>query len=222
MLNKIFGHKKPSPPPFNHHAPPWTTDPPPKKGFQAFRGPAEKGLRALKIVHAGGSAEYYYMAIPATRIIEKYPSFILTRPEVFRRPWDSIVRPEEILVPGQKFYIVPRRTVKKLRRRIKKTSSELGETNVSQQKNKFSTSSIMAKSGSNKKARNHRVRFFGIDVTAKQESDSVPSNRKVGSVPSDKKKPKKLGTDGKKRMARYSSAWEPSLTSINETSGPDD
>lgn len=220
MLNKIFGHKKPIP--FNHHASPWTAVPPSEKGLKAFTGPAEKGLRALKIVHAGGSAEYYYMAIPAARIIEKYPSFILTRPEVFRRPWDSIVRPEEILVPGQKFYIVPPRTVKKLRRRIKKTISELGETNVSQQKDNLSTSSIMAKSGSKKKSRNHRVRFFGIDVTGKQESDSIPFIKKMGSVPSDKKKPEIFETDGKKRRARYSSAWEPSLTSINETSRPDD
>ncbi|KAL2454938.1 Uncharacterized protein Adt_47558 [Abeliophyllum distichum] len=179
--------------------------PPParEKEFRAFTGPSEKGLRALKIVHAD--------------------------PEVFRRPWESIVRPEEILIPGQKFYIVPRRTVKKLRRRIKKTSGALSEINVSQQKDSLSTSSIMAKSGSKKNARNRRVRFFGIDTssTAKQESDTVPSNKKKdSSVPSNKKKPEKSETDskkkvnpetdGKKRRARYSSTWEPSLTSINE------
>ncbi|KAL2474412.1 Uncharacterized protein Adt_35148 [Abeliophyllum distichum] len=229
MLNKIFGHKKPMTPPFDHHASLCTAAPAREKEFRAFTGPSEKGLRALKIVHAGGSAEYYYMAIPAAKIIDKYPSFILARPEVFRRPWESIVRPEEILIPGQKYYIVPRRTVKKLRRRIKKTSGALSEINVSQQKDSLSTSSIMAKSGSKKNARNRRVRFFGIDTssTAKQESDTVPSNKKKdSSVPSNKKKPEKSETDskkkvnpetdGKKRRARYSGTWEPSLTSINE------
>jgi len=64
----------------------------------------------LKIVHAGGNVECYYMAITAARIMEKYPKVLLARPEVFRRPWDSVVRPDEILTPGQKFFIVPRRT----------------------------------------------------------------------------------------------------------------
>ena len=50
------------------------------------------------------------MAITAARIMEKYPKFLLARPEVFRWPWDSVVRPDEILTPGQKFFIVPRRT----------------------------------------------------------------------------------------------------------------
>ena len=50
------------------------------------------------------------MAITAARIMEKYPKVLLARPEVFRRPWDSVVRPDEILTPGQKFFVVPRRT----------------------------------------------------------------------------------------------------------------
>ncbi|MCD9643991.1 hypothetical protein HAX54_031905 [Datura stramonium] len=41
---------------------------------------AETAAVALKIIHAGGVAEYYYMATPAARILEKYPSFILARP----------------------------------------------------------------------------------------------------------------------------------------------
>ncbi|OMO89658.1 hypothetical protein COLO4_19649 [Corchorus olitorius] len=75
---------------------------------------------ALKIVHAGGVVECYYMAMPAASIMKKYPSLILARPEVFRRPWDSLVRSREILTPGEKIYLVPPRTVKKLRKRIAK------------------------------------------------------------------------------------------------------
>lgn len=40
----------------------------------------------LKIVHAGGTVECYYMATPAAGIMEKYPSLLLARPHVFRQP----------------------------------------------------------------------------------------------------------------------------------------
>ncbi|KAK1291807.1 hypothetical protein QJS10_CPB17g00460 [Acorus calamus] len=68
----------------------------------------------VRIVHAGGLIEYYYMAVPAAGVLEKYPSSCLARPTVFRNPWESIVRPNEILTPGHKYYVVPRRTIRKL------------------------------------------------------------------------------------------------------------
>ncbi|KAL3715419.1 hypothetical protein ACJRO7_007194 [Eucalyptus globulus] len=71
---------------------------------------------ALKIVHAGGLVECYFMPVPAARIVERYPAFYVTRPEVFRRPWEAVVGPHETLALGEKYYLVPRRTVKKLRR----------------------------------------------------------------------------------------------------------
>ncbi|XWS36678.1 hypothetical protein CRYUN_Cryun20dG0105900 [Craigia yunnanensis] len=61
-------------------------------------GKSYQETSALKIVHAGGIVECYYMAIPAVNIM-KYPSFVLARSEVFRRPWDSLVRSDEILPP---------------------------------------------------------------------------------------------------------------------------
>ncbi|KAL8223740.1 hypothetical protein R6Q57_019215 [Mikania cordata] len=79
----------------------------------------------LQIIHAGGTVERYYMAFPAACIMDKYPNFVLARPEIFRRPWDSIVRPEEILVPGQKYFVVPIPTVKKLHRRLRKPIVEM-------------------------------------------------------------------------------------------------
>lgn len=92
---------------------------PPKPATGAASTPSESPS-ALKIVHAGGFVECCYMAIPAVIILEKYPSCKLGRREVFRRPWDSVVRPEELLTLGEKFFLVPRRTVRKLRRRVKK------------------------------------------------------------------------------------------------------
>ncbi|KAJ6334294.1 hypothetical protein OIU78_011232 [Salix suchowensis] len=74
---------------------------------------------ALKIIHGGGRVECYYMAIPAARILEKYPSHALAKPEVFRSPWNSVVRPEKIPTPGQDSLPVPHHTVKKLRRKAR-------------------------------------------------------------------------------------------------------
>ncbi|MFS7995305.1 hypothetical protein Hanom_Chr12g01116421 [Helianthus anomalus] len=79
----------------------------------------------LQIIHAGGMVERYYMAFPAAWIMDKYPNFILARPEIFQRPWDSVVHPDEILVPGHKYFVVPIRTVRKLHRRIQKPSVEM-------------------------------------------------------------------------------------------------
>ncbi|KAF6153829.1 hypothetical protein GIB67_001062 [Kingdonia uniflora] len=100
----------------------------------------EEGFTALKIIHMGGIVEYYYMAVPAVRIMEKYPLFLLTRPEIFRRPWDSVVHPEEILTPGQKFFVVPRRTVRKLMRRFQQPSEKSfhGITSSIKSENEFS------------------------------------------------------------------------------------
>ncbi|KAG1327436.1 hypothetical protein COCNU_01G013700 [Cocos nucifera] len=109
MLSKLFGsstiklsslrNPSPAPAPPEKHSDPWMP---------------------LRIVHAGGFTERYYMAVPAIGIMEKYPRAVLARPDVFRRPWDSLVQPEEILIPGEKVYLVPRGTIRKLRRRIRR------------------------------------------------------------------------------------------------------
>lgn len=155
----------------------------------------------LKIVHAGGVVECYYMETPAVKILEKYPSFVLARPEVFRRPWDSVVvRPDKILTPGQKFFLVPLRTVKKLRRRIRKPDREVSVVNsfvskssidvsvdsFSSEKDNFSTKSFCKRSevsdssevsyASRKKTRAKKhVRFVGIEVKH-NESHFSPFN----------------------------------------------
>ncbi|MCD7468860.1 hypothetical protein HAX54_007405 [Datura stramonium] len=166
-----------NPPPGRRHGPPKSV---------SFSVP-ERPPSALKIIHAGGVAEYYYMATPAARILEKYPSFILARPDVFRRPWDSVVHEDEILIPGQKYYVVPQCTLKKLRRRIKKNSGIIINNNTnnlsfisqssqdSSKKAQQHTSIIKKKSSSDhkNKARNRRVRFLGIDCKQDYSSCSV-------------------------------------------------
>ncbi|KAK4437478.1 hypothetical protein Salat_0081700 [Sesamum alatum] len=225
LINKLFGNRKPKTNPLKSavdHT----------RALAIPSGPMERGSRALKIVHAGGHAEYYYMAVPAAMIMEKNPSLIVARPDIFRRPWDSVVRPEEILSPGHKYYLVPRRTVKKLRSRMKRTShamddqiSSFGSMSLAgnashhhqqQHKDSMSVSGILVKPGLKVKARDRHVKFFGVETTN--------NYRKSGSgpvyVPSDGKRCAEKGLksshmDEKKRRARNENAWEPSFNAIN-------
>lgn len=183
----------------------------------------ERSSAVLKIIHAGGLVELYYMAVPAARIIDKYPSFMLTRPDVFQRPWGAIICREEILIPGQKYFLVPPRTLKKLIRRIKKPSDldssllynsqssvdDASSAVIRCQKESFSSSSsfaqnrfgILIKSKSKKKSGDLRVRFFGID--AKQDSDSVSSEHNNSHADNNSKKGSHLQpAEVKKRRVR--------------------
>lgn len=63
------------------------------------------------------------MAIPASEIMTKYPKSVLARPEVFHKPWDSLVNPDEILSVGERLYLMPVNTLLKLRRRIRRNNS---------------------------------------------------------------------------------------------------
>lgn len=215
MLLKIFGARKlaPTPTPVEE----------------------ERSSTVLKIIHAGGRLEQYYMAVPAARIVDKYPSFVLARPDVFRRPWDAIVRREEILVPGQKYFVVPRRTVKKLRRQIKKPSglkSSLLSTSQSsvdvssaeigsQKAENLSSGSfvkyrfgILIKSKKKAKLFNRHGRFFGI--INKQDPGSLSSEHSTSAADNNPKKSSNIQLDEKRRRVRNIVQWQPSLTSIIE------
>ncbi|KZV31361.1 hypothetical protein F511_05465 [Dorcoceras hygrometricum] len=217
MLNKLLGKK------ILHNFSSHTV-------FSHARGPenpparAERRSRALKIIHVGGVAECYYMAVPAARIIEKYPKFILARPEIFHRPWDSIVGPDEILVPGQRYYVVPQQTVKKLRRRIKK-SSVASFIPKSDDDNSYSNSvtrsSIMVKSGTKHKAKRDRhVKFDDIE-NKKKESDSSRTGKMVSYQDQNNNFTKEKGKlqnvkVHERRRNRFEHSWEPSLNAIEE------
>ncbi|KAG6406965.1 hypothetical protein SASPL_129945 [Salvia splendens] len=144
--------------------------------------------RAIKIVHAGWHTERYYMATTAATIIQKNPSFLLARPEIFRRPWDSVVRPEEILVPGQKYYVVT---------------------------GYHPSMGFLVKPGIKITAQNLHDRFTGIGSIDKQDSSGATSNpygKNIGNKCSNGSKLK----FGRKERARIQFAWEPALQSITE------
>lgn len=71
----------------------------------------------VRIIHAGGIIERYEGVVRASRLMEKYPKMCIAKPEVFKKPHESIIRADEYLLPGQKFYLVPQSTMKKLKRK---------------------------------------------------------------------------------------------------------
>ncbi|KAI3467585.1 hypothetical protein Pfo_024248 [Paulownia fortunei] len=71
----------------------------------------------VRIVHAGGRLEMYRNAIPASKLIQKYPGMCITRPDVFKRPHESLLSADDILLPGHKYFIIRSTTVEKLKHR---------------------------------------------------------------------------------------------------------
>ncbi|KAF6157474.1 hypothetical protein GIB67_004412 [Kingdonia uniflora] len=71
----------------------------------------------VRIVHAGRLVELYADEISASEVMEMHPGMCVTRPEVFKRPHECILQPEEKLLPGQKFYLVPHTILQKLKRK---------------------------------------------------------------------------------------------------------
>ncbi|KAL2462137.1 Uncharacterized protein Adt_45557 [Abeliophyllum distichum] len=67
----------------------------------------------VKIVHPGGHAELHDRPIFAAELLHRNPKCCVTKPTVFRRPWD-IVPPDATLMPGEKYYVVPLSTIRKL------------------------------------------------------------------------------------------------------------
>ncbi|KAG1335404.1 hypothetical protein COCNU_03G015230 [Cocos nucifera] len=70
----------------------------------------------VKIVYPGGRVELHDRPILAAEILMKNPRCCVTHPDVFRQPW-AVVSPDTVLRLGQKFYVVPISTLRKLRRR---------------------------------------------------------------------------------------------------------
>ncbi|KAI4331182.1 hypothetical protein MLD38_029392 [Melastoma candidum] len=69
----------------------------------------------VKIVHPGGHIELHDSPILAAEIMHQNPKCCVAYPHVFQEPW-AIVAPDTVLMLGEKFYVVPINTVRKLQR----------------------------------------------------------------------------------------------------------
>lgn len=175
------------------------------------------------------------MAVPAARIMEKHPNFILARPEVFRRPWDSVVQPEEILIPGQKYFIVPTRTMKKLRRRMRKPIGENAASLFVSESSIDVSTEILCQDGdalSSKSFLRKSFSFTKPKAKIKRRSSYVRSGTETKTLSMEKKgkhaeagvKKSSISTksSGGMKKVRNSVTWEPSLTVIDESHSSDE
>ncbi|THU61134.1 hypothetical protein C4D60_Mb07t20080 [Musa balbisiana] len=76
----------------------------------------------VKIIYPGGHVEHHKRPVLASEIMSHNPGCWVTHPDVFHQPW-SVVAPDTQLLPGQKFYVVPMSTVRKLRRHFLRSST---------------------------------------------------------------------------------------------------
>lgn len=77
----------------------------------------------VKIVHPGGHVELHDRPVLASEILNRNPRSCVAHPNIFRQPWAAVVEPETTLMPGQKFYVVPQHTLRKLQSLASESSS---------------------------------------------------------------------------------------------------
>uniref|UniRef100_A0A0E0KLH7 Uncharacterized protein n=1 Tax=Oryza punctata TaxID=4537 RepID=A0A0E0KLH7_ORYPU len=77
----------------------------------------------VRVVMQGGVVEAYGGVVLACTVIRNHPpGLCLAYPDVFRNPHGARVRPLQPLFPGQKFYLLPERTMERLQRQIPESS----------------------------------------------------------------------------------------------------
>lgn len=69
----------------------------------------------IQIVHPGGHVELHDRPVSAAEIMCRYPRCYVAYPYVFKQPW-AVIEPDTMLVLGQKYYVVPKSTIRKLQR----------------------------------------------------------------------------------------------------------
>ncbi|XVF02542.1 hypothetical protein REPUB_Repub04eG0184100 [Reevesia pubescens] len=170
---------------------------------------------SVRIIHAGGREELYQNPVPVSDLMEKYPGMCIARPEVFKNPYESLLWPEDSLLPGQKYYIIPSTTVQKLKRKHQEKVKVKG---AAERRVDMSDARITwDASGENLEDSVYSAKEFFV---------TKPSN--VSKVPKEKRSKYSLqkGVRVKKPFIPplprtkllQDSGWEPSLTSVQELS----
>ncbi|KAL8532715.1 hypothetical protein ACS0TY_009068 [Phlomoides rotata] len=156
----------------------------------------------VRVVHAGGRIEMYENAMPASKLIHKYPGMCIARPDVFKHPNESVLSGDDILVPGNKYYVVRSTTVEKLKRRQtrkgRKNESANGDEPVSSSDDHHFEEDV---SGS------------GDFFVSRDEWSILRKQMKE-----EEEKKKKQFVPPIQRPKMWKEDWEPSLTSIKEIS----
>ncbi|KAG8383231.1 hypothetical protein BUALT_Bualt05G0162900 [Buddleja alternifolia] len=153
---------------------------------------------SVRIVHAGGRIEMYQKALPVSRLIRKYPGMCIARPEVFKRPHESLLSDDEMLLPGNKYFVIRSTTVEKLKRRKGRKNENYESSDDQSLESKDCFEKNVCTSG---------------DFFVPKESWSKCSLRK-----NVKEKSQFVPPIQRPRRVWKESEWEPSLTSIQEVS----
>lgn len=160
----------------------------------------------VRIIHAGGIVEHYKGAIRANHLMEKYPKMCIARPDVFKQPHESVVKWDEFLLPGQKFYLVPQSTLKKLRRKQSKKLQVGDESERKADDEKKADSSEEDTDNSD-------------DSTAFSSKDFYVSGERLSVLRRGLAEKNKGFTPPIKKKRRWQGpGWEPSLDSVEELS----
>lgn len=135
----------------------------------------------VKIVHPGGHVELHDRPVLASEIIKRNPKSWICHPMIFQQPW-ALLPPETTLMPGQKFYIVPISTIKRLQSLTLKSSpalvhklqkqSNLKETTTENQEGSFSNCWLFHRN-SNK---NSEVPYSSLRQEQNRDSQSQNDN----------------------------------------------
>ncbi|XWS34724.1 hypothetical protein CRYUN_Cryun21dG0062400 [Craigia yunnanensis] len=170
---------------------------------------------SVRIVHAGGQEELYQNSVPVSHLMEKYPGMCIARPEVFKNPHGSLLWPEDRLLPGQKYYIIPSTTAQKLKRRhhekVKVEGAAEGREGMSDARITWDVSGENLEESANSAKEFYLTKPSKVSKVPK-ERQSKYSLREGGRV----KKPF-VPPLPRTRLLRES-GWEPSLTSVQELS----
>lgn len=165
------------------------------------------------IGHAGGREELYPNAIPAYKLMEKYPGISVARPEVFKSPHDSQLCPEDSLLPGKKYYVVPSSTVQKLKHKHRKKAEVKEHVEVKKENWDWKITIDVGK--------------LSLEERICYAKDFYQSMEKTESISKDPTRPStRKRVRGKKPFVPPLSkgksfrglGWEPSLTSVPELS----
>ncbi|KDP26659.1 hypothetical protein JCGZ_17817 [Jatropha curcas] len=163
----------------------------------------------VRIVHAGGREELYQYAVTASHLMEKYPGMCVARPEVFRDAQQSFLWPDENLLPGNKYLIIPFSTARKLRRTQMKKAKFTGNA-----EGKDETSDVNITWDASR------------DITDESISSAKEFYTKKGRSPRDSKRPVRRIICSRRPFVPplprakiiRGPGWEPSLTSVQEVS----
>ncbi|RRT46292.1 hypothetical protein B296_00052199 [Ensete ventricosum] len=198
-------------------------------GFAVCFGTSGARDTFVKIIHPGGHVEYHNRPVLASQIMSHNPGCWVTQPDVFHQPCWAVVAPDTQLFPGQKFYVVPMTTVRKLRRHFLRNStlpppppppplctmaSSVDPSPAAEGENSLTESSCLHRLTSPFSCLTHRSKSWKQERAASELMVCGGNSRRSKESPKREMSPKKR--QGNASPGTPSGYWQPNLGSITE------